>query len=93
MRKRFDERGGSLGRPVVTVLLFFFVMFTPWWLYTGLILFFIFYFTPYYEAIFIGFFIDALYGHSMMLGFPALFTLGTVILVAVSGPLRDRLTW
>ena len=93
MKDGSSKKDIVLVRSVVTALLLIFILLTPWWLYTGLIIFFIFYLSPYYEALFLGFFVDALYGPSVLLDFPLLFTSSAVILVLFSKPLRERLTW
>ena len=93
MREGSFKNSIVVGRIVVGLLLLLFIMMTPWWFYTGLIVFFLFYFKNYYEAILLALFIDALYGPTVMFSVPLFFTLIAVIMVLLSNPLRDRLSW
>lgn len=72
-----------VGRIFSGILMVFFVLLTPWWLYFSLLIFFLFYFDFYYESVFIGFLIDTLYGPLPLYGFPFLFTLLATIIVLV----------
>ncbi|MGM0628876.1 MAG: hypothetical protein ACQESA_00415 [Patescibacteria group bacterium] len=80
-----------IGRIVISLLLVFFVVLTPWWLYVSLLVFFIFFFSRYYEALFLGVLIDSLYGPSVMLHFPAFFTVSIAILLVISISFRGKL--
>jgi hypothetical protein len=80
MDKNKTEYSFVIARVVINVIMIMFILLTPWWVYSSALLFFIFYFKLYYEAIFLGLFIDALYGPSVILDFPLFFTFSVVIL-------------
>ncbi|MFP4022576.1 MAG: hypothetical protein ACLFNR_02715 [Candidatus Paceibacterota bacterium] len=90
MNKSRIELSYVIGRAVTGILMIFFVMFTPWWVYFSVLLFLIFYFAPYYEALLICLFVDSLYGETMVLDLPLFFTTLSLILLLASINLQGK---
>lgn len=91
MNKNKIDYSFVIGRVFINVIMVMFILITPWWVYSSALLFLIFYFNSYYEAIFLGIFIDALYGPSVILDFPLFFTFSTVILFLGARVIRKNL--
>lgn len=71
---------------MVDIALFFLVLYAPWWMFTLFVVGGIVYFKNFYEAFFLGFLFDALYGTNIapLHGFRFIFSsafLGTVVIV------------
>jgi hypothetical protein len=81
-------------RTFFTIVLFFSALFFPWWVTLAAGLFGIILFAWYFEALFIGLFIDILYADAAMVSFvefPYFFTLIFVIGLGFFAIIKKRL--
>jgi hypothetical protein len=80
-------------RIIVTLLLLFAILTLPYWIYLPLLLAAIIVFPLFWEAIILGFMIDALYGEKLydLHAFLSLYALLSLAAIIVMIPLRHRL--
>ena len=74
------------------VVLFFAVIFLPFWVYILMLVLALIFFRFYWEGVIIAFFIDVIYGIShetLFFSFP--FALGAVVILILILPIRDKL--
>ncbi len=81
-----------LGRIISVVVLVASAYLLPWWFVVVLTCAALFYFRNFYEAVGIGFLLDALYGTgSVFGGWPYMLTLIAVVLLVLATKLRERM--
>lgn len=79
-------------RYIAVVILFITILFLPYWVYVPLLLGAIIVFPFFWEAILLGFLIDALYGRELSLLTPFFSTaFWCIVALAVMLPVRTRL--
>ncbi len=79
-------------RLIATVLILGATIFLPYWIYLPLLVVAMALIPFYWEAIFLGFLIDTLYGPSSLNVFTSVAFWSLLMLVAIM-PLRERLRW
>lgn len=73
-----------------TLVIFFSILFLPWWIYLPLLFIAVALLPMFWEGVFLGFLIDALYG-DLSLPFVSPIALATLVALIIFLPLRSRL--
>ena len=90
---RNENLAKQFERIIADVLLFFIVLFCPWWFSLAVIFVCVIYFQNYFEAFFLGLFMDALYGTNAINfnGFHLFFATASLIVLFIVQSLKDKM--
>lgn len=77
-------------RPAAILVIFFSILFLPWWIYLPLLFIAVALLPMFWEGVFLGFLVDVLYG-DLSLPFVSPVAFVTLVVLILILPLRSRL--